>query len=166
MRAAIGREYGAPRTSVPISVSDIRKWALAIYYPEVPPKLFWDEDYAAATPHGGIVAPEEYNPFAWFTADGPVVPASYEGPVRQIGPEGPLGITEPETTFVMNGGIEMLHGARMRPGDVITSGLTTLLDYQERQTRLGLMLIHTAETTWTNQNGEMVRITRHTGLRY
>ena len=122
MRSVVGREFGTARRSVPISLSDIRKWALAIYYPEVPPRLFWDEDYAASTSHGGIVAPEEFNPFAWFTADGPVMPSNYEGEIRGSGPEEPLGVAEPETSFILNGGLELVHGARMRPGDVITSG--------------------------------------------
>jgi hypothetical protein len=166
MRAAVGREFGTPRRSVPISLSDIRKWALAIYYPEVPPRLFWDEEYAAKTSHGGIVAPEEFNPFAWFTEDGPNMPSSYEGPVRGSGPEEALGIAAPDTNFIMNGGIEYVHGARMRPGDVITSGLTKLVEYRERETRMGLMLFSVSETTWTNQKDEMVRITRGTLLRY
>jgi hypothetical protein len=166
MRSVIGREFGRTRQSVPISLSDIRKWALAIYYPEVPPRLFWDEDYAANTSHGGIVAPEEFNPFAWFTADGPVMPSNYEGEIRGAGPEESLGVPEPETSFILNGGLELVHGVRMRPGDVITSGLTKLVEYRERQTRLGLMLITITETTWTNQQDEMVRVTRGTGLRY
>jgi hypothetical protein len=166
MRAAIGCEFGRTQQSVPISLSDIRKWALAIYYPEVPPRLFWDEEYAAATVHGGIVAPEEFNPFAWFTADGPVMPPTYEDPVGRRGMEEGLGLTSPATSFVMNGGLEFVHGARMRPDDVITSGLTKLVEYRERETRLGLMLVTITETTWTNQKDEMVRITRGTGLRY
>jgi hypothetical protein len=166
MRAAVGREFGATRESVPISLSDIRRWALAIYYPESPPRLFWDEDYAASTPYGGVVAPEEFNPFAWITAAGPNLPSNFEGTIRGSGPEETLGISGPQTSFILNGGLEMVHGARMRPGDVITSGLTKLLEYRERQTRLGLMLITITETTWTNQGGEMVRITRGTGLRY
>ena len=67
MRALIGREYGE-RESYPISESDIRKWALAVYYPEEPPRLYWDAEYAAQTSYGGIVAPEEFNPFGWMTA--------------------------------------------------------------------------------------------------
>ena len=164
MRAATGREFGTTLRSVPISVADIRRWALAIYYPEAPPRIFWDEDYAAS--RGGIVAPEEFNPFAWFTAEGPVLPGTFEGPVTGTGPEEALAIEAPATSFVMNGGVEMVHGARMRPGDVITAGRPKLLQYREAQTRLGLMLITTTETTWTNQTGEMVRITRGTGLRY
>jgi N-terminal half of MaoC dehydratase len=166
MRAAVGREVGTTQQSAPISLSDIRRWALAIYYPESPPRVFWDEDYAATLSYGGVVAPEEFNPFAWFTAAGPNLPSTFEGQVRGSGPEEALGIQAPETSFIMNGGLEMIHGARMRPGDVITSGLSKLLSYREAQTRLGLMLITVSETTWTNQKGEMVRITRGTGLRY
>jgi hypothetical protein len=166
MKAAVGREYGTKSQSVPVSLSDIRRWALAIYWPEAPPRLFWDEEYAASTRFGGVVAPEEFNPFAWITAAGPNLPPSYEGQVRGTGPEEALGLKAPETSFVMNGGSEVIHGVRMRPGDVITSGLTKLADYRERETRLGLMLITTTETTWTNQKGEMVKISRGTGLRY
>jgi len=65
MRAAIGGVH-SDRRSMPIAVSDIRKWAQAVYYPEAPPREYWDEEYAATTPAGGIVAPEEFNPFAWM----------------------------------------------------------------------------------------------------
>ena len=51
--------------SPPISESDIRKWAIAVYWPETPPRQFWDAEYARTTRWGGIVAPEEFNPFAW-----------------------------------------------------------------------------------------------------
>ncbi len=166
MRAALGREYGSPRTSLPIETSDIRRWAAAIYWPEAPPRLFWDEKYAAKTVHGGIVAPEEFNPFAWYTAEGPNVPPNFEGQVRGAGPEQSLGIAEPPTSYIMNGGIEYEHGVRMRPGDVITSGLTRLAGYNERETRLGMTLFSVTETVWTNQDNEMVRITRGTLIRY
>jgi hypothetical protein len=166
MRALVGRTFGSRRASVPISLSDIRKWAIAIYYPEVPPRLFWDEEYAATTPHGGVVAPEEFNPFAWFTAEGPVIAPTYEGPIRGSGPESAFGVEGPETTFILNGGMEVSYGVRMKPGDVITSSETRLLDYQERQSRLGLMLITRTETAWTNQNDQMVKVTRAIGIRY
>ena len=101
--------------------------------PESPPRLFWDEEYAASTSHGGVVAPEEFNPFAWFTADGPCCPATTKARSAAWGPKRRSGSIEPETNFIQNGGLEMVHGARMRPGDVITSGLTTLREYRERE---------------------------------
>ena len=88
------------------------------------------------------------------------------GPIRDSGPEGAFGVAAPETTFILNGGAEVTYGVRMRPGDVITSGKSKLVDYVEREARLGLMLFTRIETTWTNQNGEMVKVTRGTGIRY
>jgi hypothetical protein len=41
--------WGDERTAPPIEASDIRKWSIASYWPEKPPPLFWDEDYAAGT---------------------------------------------------------------------------------------------------------------------
>ena len=64
MRSILGLSVGGS-ISYPITDSDIRRWAMAVYYPDPPPRLFWDEEYAKTTPHGGIVAPEEFNPFAW-----------------------------------------------------------------------------------------------------
>jgi hypothetical protein len=166
MQAAVGREFGSESTSQPIALSDIRKWAMAVYYPEVPPPLYWHEEYAQGTSHGGVVAPEDFNPFAWFTAAGPRIAPSFDGPVRDSGPEGALGIAAPETNFILNGGSEVTYGVRMRPGDVITASKSHLVSYVERESRLGLMLITNTENTWTNQKGEMVKVTRGSNIRY
>lgn len=166
MRALVGREYGEPSTSLPIALSDIRRWAAAIYWPEPPPRLFWDEEYAARTSHGGVVAPEEFNPFAWFTAAGPNLPPSFEGVVRFGAVEESFDVEPPATTRIMNGGNQVTYGVRMRPGDVITGGLNTLIEYKEQETRLGPMLLTVSEHTWTNQKGEMVKTMRSTGIRY
>src|SRR5262245_11059144 len=105
MRAAVGTELER-RLSFPLSVSDIRQWAIAVYFPEEPPRLFWDEDYAATTRHGGIVAPEEFNPFGWMVAE-PV------GVQRTGGAHDPnimekrLGIPDPDLKFQLNGGMDV-----------------------------------------------------------
>jgi hypothetical protein len=149
---------------MPISVSDIRKWAQAVYYPEAPPREYWDEEYAATLPAGGIVAPHEFNPFAWMTADGP--------PVREaLGfgastTEHRLGIEHPGTTNMLNGGMEVEYtGVPMRPGDVIRSA-TRLAGYHERAGRLGLMLFTTTEHQWTNQRDELIKTQRDVIIRY
>ena len=67
MSSAVGRQTSR-RTSFPISKSDIRRWATAVYWPHRPPPIFWDGKYAASTGHAQIVAPEECNPFAWMVA--------------------------------------------------------------------------------------------------
>ena len=42
MRAAVGTELSRA-VSYPVSASDIRRWAVAVYYPAEPPERFWDE---------------------------------------------------------------------------------------------------------------------------
>ncbi len=145
--------WSAPRVSPPISSSDIRKWAIAVYWPETPPRLYWDEEYAKTTRWGGIIAPQEFNPFAW--------PAHRENvPAQQLTstPGGP-------GTRGMNGGQVVDYFNPMRPGDVITS-TNALVDWNERRTRLGLTLFTVSETRWTNQRGEVVKVSRNTGIRY
>jgi hypothetical protein len=153
MAAAVGREYEWA-TSYPISVSDIRKWAVAMYFPETPPPLYWDPDHANATSWGGIVAPEEFNPFAWMRAD----PPGNMGPeASSPWPELSLGIACPQFKANIAAGREIEYTkVRMRPGDVIRSTLS-LGGYVEKTGRLGLMLFTDRVDTWTNQRGELVR---------
>jgi N-terminal half of MaoC dehydratase len=163
MLGAVGRETGRS-VSYPISVSDIRRWAIAVYYPEEPPRLFWDEEHAAKTVHGGIEAPEDFNPFAWMAADPPGLPDSIGGydPDRT---EKLLGVRPTGLRNLLNGGMEVEYGVRMRPGDVITS-VTRLAGYKEREGRLGRMLFTSSESVWTNQLGEMVKRNVGTVIRY
>jgi hypothetical protein len=163
MQAAVGSQTGR-RVSFPISDSDIRRWAAAVYWPEPPPRLFWDGAYAKNTVHGGIVAPEEFNPFAWMVAehDQPPVALEPNDPNRL---ERLLGIEGPGLQYQLNGGMEVDYGVRMRPGDVITA-VGHLAEYREREGRLGLMLFTIGEETWTNQDDQLVKRTRSTQIRY
>ncbi|HLM16931.1 MAG TPA: MaoC family dehydratase N-terminal domain-containing protein, partial [Acidimicrobiia bacterium] len=85
-------------TSFPITDSDIRRWAIAVYYPEPAPKLFWDAKHAAATVHGGIVAPEDFNPFAWLTQTEADEGVAARPTGAFVGPEQSLGLPAPATT--------------------------------------------------------------------
>ncbi|MBO0729671.1 MAG: MaoC family dehydratase N-terminal domain-containing protein [Acidimicrobiaceae bacterium] len=163
MAAAVGSETGR-RVSFPVSASDIRRWAVAVYWPEKPPRLFWDEAYARTTRHRGIVAPEEFNPFAWMVAeadDPPVAPEPNDTDMT----ERILGIEGPGLKFQLNGGLDVSYGVRIRPGDVITA-TSRLAEYREREGRLGLMLFTVSEATWINQRSEVVKSIRMTGIRY
>ncbi len=162
MADAVGNELSR-QVSYPISESDIRKWAIAVYYPEPPPRLFWDADFAATTVHRGLVAPEDFNPFAWMAAGGGGVQGSRANDPQAT--EKTLGVDPPAVGFQVNGGISMTYGERMRPGDVVTS-VSKLGGYHERTGRLGLMLFTTLDTTWTNQHGSMVRRSQGTVIRY
>ena len=163
MEAAVGTET-ARRVSFPIGASDIRRWAIAVYWPEPPPRLFWDAAYASGTRHRGIVAPEEFNPFAWMAAEEDHVGAAAQpGDVNRV--ERQLGIEGPDLRFELNGGVEVTYGVRMRPDDVITS-ISRLGGYSERAGRLGTMLLTVNEDTWSNQHGELVKLSRSTQIRY
>jgi len=138
--------------SPPISESDIRKWAIAVYWPDTPPRQFWDADYARSSRWGGIVAPEEFNPFAW--------PIERREATRLGGPQG-----KGPGQRGMNGGSEATYYTPMRPGDVIRSS-TQLVDAYEKAGRLGVMMFLVNETTWTNQNGEKIKVDRKISIRY
>jgi hypothetical protein len=145
--------WSEPRVSPPISLSDIRKWAIAVYWPEEPPRLFWDEEYARTTRWGGIIAPQDFNPFAWPVHREP--PAPGRSTPQGAGPG----------TRGMNGGQTDTYGVPMRPGDVITSR-RALVDWNENVGRLGLTLYSYNEDRWTNQNGELVKSRVSVSIRY
>ena len=146
--------WGEERSSYPISESDIRKWAIAVYWGETPPPLFWDAEYAKTTRWGGIVAPEDFNPFAW-----PV-------PMTQSKPPGAIpGETPTKGQNVLNGGQVDTFGVRMKPGDVITTR-ARLSHWEERQGRNGLTLYTYMETEWRNQKDEVVKTRVSTIIRY
>jgi hypothetical protein len=163
MHAAVGRRL-ARQVSFPVAESDIRRWAIAVYYPQPPPRLFWDAGYARSTRHGGIVAPEEFNPFAWMAAERDE-PAEATDSGEPDYPERLLGIPGPGLRHLLNGGVAVEYGARMRPGDVITS-VSTLAGYSERAGRLGLMLFTVTQDAWTNAEGDLVKRTSSTLIRY
>ena len=143
------------RPSPPVSESDIRKWAIAVHWPERPPPIFWDQAYAAGTKWGSIIAPPDFNPFAWPIAEERVrapKPAAADAPTKR-------------KLRGMNGGQVETYGVPMRPGDVI-SARNRLRDWEERETRLGQTLFTYAETEWHNQNGELVKRRVSTGIRY
>jgi hypothetical protein len=159
MRALIGRIMRSS-TSFPIAASDIRKWAMAIWYPEVPPRLYWDEAYARTTRWGGIVAPQEFNPFAWMAADPPPTapeprpPGAYH---RFADIEAPFGITSPHLRAILQSRVIATYSdVPMRPGDVIRSE-TAITDYFEREGKMGLQLYTTTSNDFYNQDGVWIK---------
>jgi hypothetical protein len=142
------------QVSPPISTSDIRKWAIAVYWAETPPRIYWDEEYARSTRWGGIIAPEDFNPFAWPIRTAPP-PLSGALPGQKVKKGG----------NVLNGGMTETLGVKMKPGDVITSR-TRITHWEEREGRNGLTLYMYVETQWTNQNDELVKTRVITVIRY
>jgi N-terminal half of MaoC dehydratase len=167
MRALIGVVM-EDETSYPIAASDIRRWALAVYYPEIPPPQFWNEDDPVTIALGGIVAPDEFNPLAWITK----VPGPERGRRRASAApragsfELALGVEPPEYRAVLQGEIRARYGeAQMRPGDVIRSE-TSITEYFEREGRMGLQLYTTVSEVLTNQDDAWVKTVDTVFVRY
>jgi len=137
MCAAQG-QWGGTRTEPPITETDIRRWAMATFYPQQPPRIYWDADYAATTRWNGIVAPPDFNPFAW-----PVQRPRGGAP----GMAGRRPDGKPLTG--MHGGQTDTYGAPMRPGDVL-SARSRLVAWWEREGRLGHTLYVRSGIEWRN----------------
>ena len=147
--------WGAETRSHAVTESDIRKWAIATYWPEKPPPIYWDEEYASNSRWGGIIAPRDFNPFAWPVDQPP-------GP-RSVGAQ--PGQTPKKGENVLNGGQADTWYKPIRPGDVLTSR-TRLSHWDERTGRLGLTLFSYTEVEWRDQHDELVRRRISTGIRY
>jgi hypothetical protein len=130
-----------------IATSDIRRWAIAVYWPEQPPRIYWDEDYARSTRWGGIVAPVEFNPFAWGLPR-----ASSTEAQRRAGTDRSLQARAKR----VNGGCRMRFGARMRPGDRVRRR-SRLDGWTVKQGRTGDLLLVDVVHEWRNHRDEAVR---------
>jgi hypothetical protein len=162
MRGLIGRPFNQAR-SYPVSESDIRKWAIAVYFPDPPPAHYYDEGAARAGVHGGIVAPEDFNPFAWLSAEPGM--AARRATFDPDYLEHRFGIAGPGLATNLNAGLNTTYGPRIRPGDVISSE-SQVVSYEEKQGRRGRMLITVIRTVWTNQDGTVVKTVDQTAIRY
>lgn len=127
----------------------IRRWAEAIGDPN---PLYHNEEYARKTRFGGMIAP-------------PGFVQQYRFPVRM---GAALRRVRSPFTMNLNGGDEYEFFKPVRPGDVITAAikLADLFERQSSNPQIGRMLFQIHETTYKNQNGEVVAIHRGTGISY
>jgi hypothetical protein len=152
MRHARGAWDDWGRWSPPIRDSDIRRWALAVYWPEAPPARYWDAAAAAASSAGGIVAPEEFNPFAWLPPMSSSSTAS-----TSVG-------RQPDPARVrrrVNGGCRATYGVPMRPGDQVRRRVR-LHGWRTADGSRGPLLLVDYEHEWRNQRDEVVRTAIYT----
>lgn len=129
-----------------VAPSDIRRWAMAVYWPEEPPRIYWDEDYARSTRWGGIVAPVDFNPFAW----------SMSSAGRRATRRREIDARDLERPRRVNGGCRMRFGVRMRPGDRIRRR-SCLEGWTVKEGRAGDLLLVEFAHEWRNDRDESVR---------
>jgi acyl dehydratase len=147
----IGRTL-PPVAAPAVGANDIARWATATYWPERPPAIYTDESAAGATPWGGIVAPRDFDPFAWM-------------PDRPWAGDWLRGMSAEPGHRVLNGGQRNRYVAPIRPGDVI-SCTRRFVDAVERETKRGPMVFFTSEFVWENQHGDLVRRAEQTTIYY
>ncbi len=166
MRSLVDRPM-REATSYPIGANDIRRWAIAVYYPEIPPREFWDDDYASTTPWGGIVAPEEFNPFAWASRHPPMADERVQGvPGRWGHFESVFGVEPPPYRAVLQSRVASRYSAlRMRPGDVVHS-VERISEYFEREGRMGLQLYTTISLDYFTDQHDWIKTRDTVFLRY
>jgi len=144
MKAAIGVE--SEPTVYEIERSSIRRWAESIGDSN---PLYTDEAYAKSKGYRSLVAP-------------PGFIAQYAFPVKVGGGGG--GFKSPFSRN-LNGGNEYEFFNPIQAGDTI-SATRKLASLKERSGKMGTMLIVVMETTYTNQDGEVVAKARGTGISY
>jgi hypothetical protein len=132
--------------SAPIRDSDIRRWALAVYWPAMPPRRFW----AAASED--VAAPEEFNPFAW-PAPRSARPAPRSSADRRPDPRRVRGR--------VNGGCRVAYGVPMRSGDRIRRRVR-LEGWRVTDSARGPLLLTDYEHEWRNDRDELVRLAVYT----
>jgi hypothetical protein len=155
-----------------IEREDLRRFTQAIMDPD---PRYWDEAFAKSTKFGGIVTPPIYCTYLSRKtppgADDPITRAFLENPNSDGigGVEGDRrGSLPPVPTSlkrILNAGNEIELYKYPTLGDRIYSQ-ARYADIKERVGREGNpMLIITTETTYTNQNGEVLCILRASTIR-
>lgn len=149
MRARIGVE--SEPVTLEIDKTSVRMFARAVGYTD---PVYYDEEAAKAAGYRGLPAPPGY-------LGTPVYDPNRRGErPAQLGmePRRPL-------KRMLNGGTDVEYLADVCAGDVLTS-TSAVASIEERQGRLGEMLITTTRTTYRNEAGETVAIMTGTGIRY
>ena len=139
-KQAIGLE--GPPVTTEIERGAIIKFAQAI---EDDNPLFNDEEAARKSPYGGLVAPP-----------------TFLRSVRSSRQEVPFDIP---FNNALDGGSDWEYFEPVRPGDLITA-VSRITDMQERSGRMGVMIITSTVTTYTNQFDQVVATQTTTGIRY
>ena len=133
---------GEPIVNV-VEKGSIKRYAYAV---EDPNPLYYDEEHAARSRYGTVIAPPGF--FGWPAKPGPMLPKLMLDLLN--------GLKEAGYPNLLDGGIELEFMVPIRAGDVLVSS-PKIMDVNERTTKAGTkMVFGTIETTYINQNGDTV----------
>lgn len=119
--------------------------------------IYWDEEYAKKSKYGAIISPPGF--FGWAIRR----PRSTEGPEAVAGMRGGPDFAAAGFPRVLDGGTEYDFIKPIKAGDILTAE-SKIKDIIEREGRTGKMVFLIRETTYTNQNGEVVAKARGTSI--
>ncbi|RSN57903.1 FAS1-like dehydratase domain-containing protein [Actinomadura sp. WAC 06369] len=143
----VGQPIGGGQLWEPCGASDIRRWAMAMDYPN---PLHWDEEFARASRFGGLVAPQSMA-VALDYGHG-AAPAC----VGRI----------PGSHLIFGGEEWWFYGTPVRPGDTLFQE-RRFHDYKVAETKFaGPTMFSRGDTVHTNQHGALVARERSTAIRY
>jgi acyl dehydratase len=143
----IGKPLGGGQLKEPVHVNDVRRWAQGMQNPN---PLYFDEEYAAESRFGRIVAPQSFA-VCTDTSHG-------AGPAIQ-------GVM-PGQHMIFGGDEWCFFGPRIEAGDLLRQD-RMLFDYKIAETRFsGPTMFSRGDTTYINQRGELVCKQRSTSVRY
>jgi acyl dehydratase len=143
----IGQPVGGGQLKEPVTVTDIRRWVQGMQYPN---PLHYDEDFAATTRFGRIVAPQSFT----ICCDvghgaGPAIVGNLPG-----------------THMIFGGDEWWFAGPRILPGDLLRMS-RRFHDYKISNTKFaGPTMFSRGDTRYANQRGEQVALQRSTSVRY
>src|SRR5580765_4220368 len=147
VKSRVGQETGGGELIEPCSATDIRRWVMAMDYPN---PIHWDGEFAKASIFGGIVAPQSM-----------AVALDYGHGAQ------PACVGHIPGSHLIFGGEEWWHyGPRIKPGDRLTQR-RRFHDYKSTDTKFaGPTLFSRGDTLHYNQHGTPVCKERSTSIRY
>ncbi len=143
----VGKAVGGGQLKEPVSLTDIRRWAQGMQYPN---PLHYDETYAAQSVFGRVVAPQSFT----ICCDvghgaGPAIVGNLPG-----------------THMIFGGDEWWFAGSRIYPGDHLRMQ-RRFVDYKVSDTKFaGPTMFSRGETVYTNQRGDFVARQWSTAVRY
>lgn len=140
LKAMIGTMISEPGI-LEVERGAIRRYADAIDDPNL---LYRDVEYAKKSGYGELICPPGF--FGWPIKEGGAMKTldTFGGPLDRAG-----------FPRILDAGIEYEFFIPVRAGDILTA-YTRVADITERAGRTGNMLIVTQESTYLNQNGDIV----------
>ena len=116
--------------------------------------LYWDDDYAATTRHGGTIAPPGF--FGWRMRWNETLPL-----FTRFREELKSTMIEAGFKQLLDGGQEFDFYHPVHAGDILAS-TQEMKSIVEREGKSGTMLLSVMETTYINQHGTLVARARQT----